>query len=644
MQYLRDDFERPCSPGCTLGSRASSGALRLGADAEALMGIDAGALRLQPLLRDGWGRQGIAYGPLTDTAPRAFAVGLLNGHHASHAGDIEQPWEARLSTWLRAGGAVPARKRLLRWLRAGQHDRTVRQFTSWLLRDPRLYRGGALQENLAVGIFSSAAPRELRELLAGFVVHSSGADNGELWAKVGHRHVPVLRAVPNVPLLLVVAETQTHVAYFVASMEAGVAGRYPWMRPVALAPRPARRECFAGIHQSVLGQIGFRADTRVYGVRVAPLRDSTLSALRSVPMAGAGLDLDRPAGLVHMDVPVGGSPPFRITFGGPDPRRGHVLTYGTEHVRLDRVEGRFCRTIATEPLARVGTGGVQILDAGGSLRLVIDGQERFEVQTEEPLTRLLVQGAPGGSPPPGELWVLEREVLVPEELRVALPSVPRGTSERLRDDFSARPGCLHGRRTASGHEWRKEMGAARITVEPEGGARVADAAHLTSQGRTVYTLSWQEPEFAELEVLVRPPGQRRGQGHEGRAGVVFWQDADNYVVVGTWLHDRYDGASISSFYCLGGFEDIYDAVWTNVGSAISWGIPYRLRVACDGRKFTAYVDGRAVLHRALADVHRRVTHLGIRRVGLVSNWEWGNDTGSVFESFVAKGVPGLEVR
>src|SRR5690606_8205248 len=91
-----------------------------------------------------------------------------------------------------------------------------------------------------------------------------------------------------------------------------------------------------------------------------------------------------------------------------------------------------------------------------------------------------------------------------------------------------------------------------------------------------------------------------------------------------------------SFYCLGGFEDIYDAVWTNVGRRIQWGTPYRLRVSCDGDRLTAYLDDRAVLHRALSDVHRRVTNLRIQRVGVVANWEWGNDTGSIFKAFVAR--------
>jgi hypothetical protein len=636
MHYLRDDFERPCAPGRTLGSRASSGALRLGADVEALIGIDQGALRLQPLLRDGWGRQGIAYGPLTDAPTRAFAVGLLNGHHASHAGDIEQSWGARLSTWLRAGGVLPTRKRVLGWVRAGQHELTARQFASWLLRDPRLYRGKTLEENLAVGLFSSAAPRQLRELLAGFVVHSSGAENGELWVKVGQCHVPVLRQLPNVPLLLVVAESRTHVAYFVASREAGLGGTYPWMRPVALAPRQAHRDCFAGIHQSVLGQIGFRADTRVYGVRVGPLQEATLGVTRSVGNGEEPLQLERPAGLVHLEVPEGTSDAFRIAFGGPDQERAHVLTYGFGRARLDRVEGRLCRTLATEPLTLTRKRSVQIVDAGGVLRLMLDGEERFEIPSEEPLMRVSIQGPSGGPPPAGRLRILERDVLVPEELRVPLPAVARGSREWLRDDFAEPPGCLHGRMVSLA-AWRKEMGAARIAVEPGGGARVADARALSFGGRTVYTLPWQDPNFAELEVVVRPPGERRGQGHEGRAGVVFWQDEDNYFIVGTWLHDRYEGASISSFFCLGGFEDIYDAVWTNVGSAISWGTPYRLTVACDGQRFTAYVDGRAVLHRALGDVHRRVTHLRVQRVGIVSNWEWGNDTGSVFESFAASG-------
>ncbi|HEY9605778.1 MAG TPA: hypothetical protein V6C85_29500, partial [Allocoleopsis sp.] len=115
-----------------------------------------------------------------------------------------------------------------------------------------------------------------------------------------------------------------------------------------------------------------------------------------------------------------------------------------------------------------------------------------------------------------------------------------------------------------------------------------------------------------------------------------WQDTNNYIIINNWLDDFYGGASVSSFFYLDGFEELYDAVWTNVGSRIYWGVPYTLRVVFDGLHYTAFVNGEPVLYRALTDVYPDTPRLAINRVGIVANWEWGNDTGSIFKNFIAK--------
>ena len=135
---------------------------------------------------------------------------------------------------------------------------------------------------------------------------------------------------------------------------------------------------------------------------------------------------------------------------------------------------------------------------------------------------------------------------------------------------------------------------------------------------------------------ITPPGTKRGEWEFGRGGLVFWQDDDNQLIVNTWLDDFYDGTSISSFFHLRGFEEIYDAVWTNVGRRVQWGVPYRLRVAFDGNHYIIYVNGEPVLGRSITDVYPQFDRLAIRRVGLAANWEWGNDTGSLSKQFVAR--------
>ncbi len=67
--------------------------------------------------------------------------------------------------------------------------------------------------------------------------------------------------------------------------------------------------------------------------------------------------------------------------------------------------------------------------------------------------------------------------------------------------------------------------------------------------------------------------------------------------------------------------------------AIFWGRTYEMRVVFDGNNYLVTIDGEPVLYRALTDFYADVTPLTIRRVGIVSNWEWGHDTGSEFLHF-----------
>jgi hypothetical protein len=149
-------------------------------------------------------------------------------------------------------------------------------------------------------------------------------------------------------------------------------------------------------------------------------------------------------------------------------------------------------------------------------------------------------------------------------------------------------------------------------------------------------INWDCPGFADLEVTITPPGTARGQRENGRSGFIIWQDSDNYITVNNWLNDGYGGASISCFFHLGGFEDLYDAIWTNVGARVSWGVPHKLRMTFDGMRFTTFVNDEPVVYRGLSDVYPNSKPLEIRGVGLVSNWEWGNDTGSEFRQFLAR--------
>jgi hypothetical protein len=96
---------------------------------------------------------------------------------------------------------------------------------------------------------------------------------------------------------------------------------------------------------------------------------------------------------------------------------------------------------------------------------------------------------------------------------------------------------------------------------------------------------------------------------------------------------------LSSFFTIAGFEDLYDAIWTNVGGRITWGRPLRMKLVSDGLRYTVSLDGEPVLHRSLSDVYPGCRPLRITRVGLLGNWEWGADTRSRFAHFRAAARP-----
>ena len=105
------------------------------------------------------------------------------------------------------------------------------------------------------------------------------------------------------------------------------------------------------------------------------------------------------------------------------------------------------------------------------------------------------------------------------------------------------------------------------------------------------------------------------------------------MTLNVYRSDYYPGGSVSTFFKFGGFEDVYDAIWSNVAGRVNYGKPLRLRLCCDGHRYLVFINDEAVLYRAFRDVYPDVDRLLIRKVGLVANWEFGNDTGSKFEQF-----------
>jgi hypothetical protein len=230
-----------------------------------------------------------------------------------------------------------------------------------------------------------------------------------------------------------------------------------------------------------------------------------------------------------------------------------------------------------------------------------------------------------------------REIRIPEDFCMDAFWHRKGSGIVVADDFAGKGGDLEGRITSVGKQrWKHTIGGGVIEVAGDGTARVRGSAEEPCPGRTAYCLDWVHKDFADLEAVITPPGTARGQKERCTAGFILYQDPDNYVTLNIWRADYYAGASISTFFKFDGFEDLYDAIWTNIGNRIYYGRPCRLRLCCDGEQYLVFVNDEPLLYRAFKDVYAHVGRLSINRIGLMANWEWGCDTGSIYERFRAR--------
>jgi hypothetical protein len=687
--FVTDSFTDNCNPGKTIGTASSNGILRKGIDVEKTIAIDNGALRFQPLINPGWGRQGIVYGPYTRTNGLAFAVLLLNGHNTSQVETIE--WlNQRLYRWIIGNETESIVQRLFKWLKSRQKKGTWRRLLWWVriaAGVTKFFPLPSLDENLAVGWFTEEIPTNPIGQGNAFIVHATGAENGELWANIGDRILSIFKGLQNVQVYYVVILRETGAAYYAASVPNtyGLTA-YPYLRPVAIDPFNQEKTLFAGVYQSVLGQIGFKADTRIYGVKIQQIPelnnwygtayvadrligDSSLEN-RTAEVGGywqvyrgnyqltpqgliaqgnnnlAILNTNQPSGLIHLLIETKETiTDFSLVWRSQDENNYFCFQINSTCCSLLINQNGLLKILAISKdnfLSSNQVTSLQVRDDGESFAIYLDGKLVFYRQFKDSRwqdgTGIGITSIEAN--PNLYIRYLEAHpcsIPLPSELDIGSPWWMEGKQIIIQDNFAGKLRDLAGTITTKGNEiWRREIGKGSIFFTEDGIAKVkADAQH-PNPGRTAYTITWDYPQLADIEVEIIAPGKERGQGEKGRAGLIFWQDTDNYIIINTWLDDFYEGESISSFFCIDGFEEIYDAVWSNIGNTISFGKSYTLRVIFDGINYLVRVNNQTVLYRALSDVYPDIQPLAINRVGIVANWEWGNDTGSSFKNFIAK--------
>lgn len=679
---FREDFSVDRRRGTVVGSPSTGSAPsvpRAGADVEGLLGVDGGALRIPPLARPGWGRTAVAYGPYQRRPGLGVAISLLNSHHASEHVEPWPPLATYLKQVLRGTQVDALPHRAAHRPRHHARETLARRVRSWF-GHRRAAGAPDADVNLAVGWLGGPAPTSPTGGGQGLLVRSAHGENGELVAEVGGGRATTQERLLNLPLHVLVVARERGATYWAGSLE-GALGlpAAPTLRPLALDAAGDAGELWAGVHQQVAGQVGWSIDSRVRELAVArpdpwaawwttahaadrpaggaPRHGAEAAMGGRWAVAGgvALLQPAQPAGLVRARAR-GDGVGLVSRAVGPDDHL--VLRLADGAVALTLVEAGVARDLAAGPLPEAAGAGreLQLVDDGCTVRALVDGRLALGPVVVGPApghgvgVLLTETDADADAVAVDEVEAHPLHLRLPDELSLAVPPVPCGRRVVLDEDFAAGdepPADLAGRPTRAGSQWQRTIGARPFLVDG-GGVLVPPPAApgparrrgrgrlsaLTAPGgeRLAYTVPWPEPSLADLTVRIAPPGTERHQGHGSRAGLVFWQDPDTYLMVNTWLDDAYDGTSISSFLRVAGYEDVFDAVWANVGRRVTWGRPFDLRTSFDGDLHTTWVDGEPVLQRRARDVLPRVAPFRVNRVGLLANWEFGQDTGSRFLS------------
>ena len=669
-RLLHDRFDTSVPRGRLVGSPGHE-TPRLGADPERVLSADDGAARMAPLLTPGWGRSALSYAPIVASPGLVVVFQVLNGHHASQSFRIRR-LSRQLDSWARGSRTRPTWQRVPRMLTEARREHPIRRVRAWARHRGDDATATHWKDNLVCGLFTSVAPRDESEVAAGFVVTSTDVGNGTLSVTWRGARLPVVPRLTNLPMVLAIMVRDGSTVFAGSSLPGSRVGGAGDLRPLAVvhgAPDPLVRP---GVLQVVSGETGFSVDTRVYDV-LADV-DGTYTrwdagAVVADQLVGHGSAVGTDTGWTRSGPTlqrgehglVGTGPAFALTDPGVEVAllrarldecaSGGALVFrasgADDHCRVELDPGRWClvarergrdRTLAAGP--RPPSDDLCVRDDGDGVG-VLSSTELLATSAAPRFGTAVGVGAHHTGPTHlSHFEALPARIPLRTAVAVRVLDVP-GSNGRasdgdlLVDDFTG-AGTLDGRRSRTGQRWERTLGHGTIEVRKDGGAVVTAAPD-----RTAYTVPWSGT-GAEIVTTIVPTG---GVKARCRAGVVFVQDDDNHLVLNLWMNTRADGAaSLSSFFVIDGYEDVYDAVWVNVGDRLQWDRPARIRVAFDGMHYTAWIDDEPVLWRSLRDVYPNAAPMPVARVGIATNWEWGLDTGSRFLDVRAREVPERGVR
>jgi hypothetical protein len=618
-----DSYSDTKAAGAVVGSNSPSGVLRRGTDTESKLSNDNGKLRMAAMAVAGWNREGVAYGPYTRANGLALVVRMNDG-------DVQA------------------------------NDGTA--------------------QHLAIGFFTSATPANALTDGNAIILADNGV-NGGMVQRNGSALLALINSLRQVELYIVVVLRATGAAYYLGSVTGAneIAG-YTSLRPMGLDTVVNTATVYAAVWQRNMTSGGTNS-TRVHALNVAQIAawaqwygtaqaaDTLTSSPGSIAgrtadglggtwsaasggftisasgatgnVAGDNIALIDPgatSGLIKATIVSGATPgDVGLIFRAQDANNFWMLQSDGTTMHLYKRSGGVYTPIITSGawhLSANSTQTMQVIDDGNRMRMYLDQSEVLVIggQVDTSFASNTSVGLRHWQTSATTFWQTfeahPRTVTLPATLDLGAPYQTQGATTVATETFAGGAADIAGLATTTGGlTWARTLGSDTVSRNGSGTGVVANVGTLT-----LYTVPWSSAAFADVAIDSTPPGAGYGSGNNGHAGVVLWQDANNWLATYPRVNDdQVNAAEIEVALCVGGSTSVVKRV--NYSTIINHGVTTTIRMTSDGANVIIYRGTEAAFCFALTDLNASYTALTFNRVGI---YVGSQDTGSTLDNFIAR--------
>lgn len=525
--------------------------------------------------------------------------------------------------------------------------------------------------HLALGVWPSASPAT--PLTGGYVVavENAGTAAGKLLINHGSgAAASTFTSIKQLELYLVALMRETGAALYITSQSGGRnigVATYPNMRPIAIVQAGSDADLYAGAWFKWAGVVAaVSAGQSQYSAWYGTAHSAdVLTGSGSIDgvtadiggnwtLRGGAITLDGNGaysgndgsvatlpgaaghGLTKITIKSGSSPGLAgLMFRYLDPDNNWLLYGSGSLVALRKRIAGVSTVVATTGATTFtpnATHTLQVVDDGSKMHCFLDdaeipGSGGF---TDSALASEIGVGIYVANVSTTRIADFEshaRAIAIPDVALLGAPFERQGSTSVATEDFTGDAGDLDGKTTATGGlTWRKDLTGV-VALTGAGTALYTVASNATAY----YTFPWANPTFADLQVGMTPPGAGYGNGEDGLAGVLFWQDANNWLIGRVYLTDAQVGNSEYEIVnCTSGTSSVIRRA--AMATTIAHGVPVTVRMSFDGDRFCLWHGGtEPVIAWSLTNENK--PQIAINRVGIYADTD---NTGTAFDDFVAR--------